>query len=139
MKITASTIKAAQTLAIAARDILPMHKLRAIAQETPLAEWHEYAEFHIFQTTHWGDGHKDSLRTVATFRGCHCALATAGAVLAMLRAPEALHENNGGKVRATFQLVLALANVENDAKAWLDCETGIITTGKAWPALKGAA
>lgn len=133
MKITAAMIKAAQTLRAAARDVLPLHKLREIAQQTPRAEWHEYAEFHIFETTHWGDGTADSLSTAATFRGGHLALQNAATLLVCLRAELAEHEASGGKVRATFQLVCGLANDENAAMAWLDCEKGAVRTGKAWP------
>lgn len=129
------TEKAAQTLRREGnRKVLGFYRLRDIVQALPApAEWDEWATFHIFATTDFRDGNEPSVSTLASFSGCDLALETAALLLCASRSLRAAHERSS-KIKVTHQLVLAVGNTVNSARAWLDCETGELKTGKAWPA-----
>lgn len=131
-KLPTSLVKAAARIrSHSFGRILRIDQLKEIVTAEPRAKWDDYAEFHLFETTHWGEpGEKPSVRTAMSCSGSELALENAATMLWMLRAQEAGYGPR--KITNTYQLVYEVHHSVNRAVAWLDCETGVISKGRCW-------
>jgi hypothetical protein len=135
-----AAITAAQCLTShGAAHCLSLAKLREIVQAHPSAAWETWGTWHLREDVSFDGSSEPVPSFIASFCGSKGALDHAGQMLVLKRALEQHAGANPHRTaRASYALVLEVKNSQNSALAWLDCESGVLTPSKRWPAQDAA-